>query len=200
MDPIALRLKNSPLGNAYLQTGVQLVLPSHAQKVLTAASQSALWRNRSVIKKDRLSPDTLYGTGFAVASKTFGKHENGCLAGVELSKEGLIKLYIPSVDMGNGSATTLSLTLAAIFGRPADEVEIGVTHYFDALKLISTAAKSEEEQGALSLNPFWTPSLVMSSAASTSAYHLRHTVLEAARVIWNFGLLPAAIKCSRLHA
>jgi CO/xanthine dehydrogenase Mo-binding subunit len=192
MDPIALRLKNCPLGNVYTQTGVQLVIPNHAQKVLTAASQSALWRNRSVIKKERLSPDTLYGTGFAAASKTFGKHENGCLAGVELSQEGVIKLYIPSVDMGNGSATTLSLSLATIFGRPADEVEIGVTHYFDALKLISTAAKSEEEQGVLSLNPFWTPSLVISSAASTSAYHLRHTVLEAARVIWNFGLLPAA--------
>jgi CO/xanthine dehydrogenase Mo-binding subunit len=192
MDPIALRLKNCPSGNVYTQTGVQLVIPNHAQKVLTAASQSALWRNRSVIKKERLSSDTLYGTGFAVASKTFGKHENGCLAGVELSQEGVIKLYIPSVDMGNGSATTLSLSLAAIFGRPADEVEIGVTHYFDALKLISTAAKSEAEQGILSLNPFWTPSLVISSAASTSAYHLRHTVLEAARVIWNFGLLPAA--------
>lgn len=191
IDPIELRLKNCPLGHAYTQTGMQLVIPSHAQKVLTAASQSALWRNRSAIKKERQTPDTLYGTGFAAASKTFGKHENGCLAGVELSKEGVIKLYIPSVDMGNGSATTLSLSLATIFGRPADEVEIGVTHYFDALNLISTEAKSEEEQGALSLNPFWTPSLVISSAASTSAYHLRHTVLEAARVILNFGLLPA---------
>ncbi len=191
IDPIALRLKNCPLGNAYTQTGLQLVIPSHAQKVLTAASQSPLWRNRSLIKKERLTPDTLYGTGFAAASKTFGKHENGCLAGVELSKEGVIKLYIPSVDMGNGSATTLSLSLTDIFGRPADEVQIGVTHYFDALNLISTIAKSEEEQDALSLNPYWTPSLVISSAASTSAYHLRHTVLEAAKVIWEFGFLPA---------
>lgn len=199
MDPIGLRLKNIPLGNAYLQTGVPLVIPSHARKVLTAASQSELWLNRSVLKKERLTPDTLYGTGFAAASKTFGKHENGCLAGVELSKEGVITLYIPSVDMGNGSATTLSLSLADIFGRPADEVQIGVTHYFDALNLISTVAKSEEEQGVLSLNPFWTPSLVISSAASTSAYHLRHTVLEAARVVLNFGLLPAAHQLLGLH-
>ena len=192
MDPVEIRLKNCPPGNLYTQTGVQLVIPTHAQKVLTAARQSSLWRNREINKKQKSSSEMLYGTGFAAAFKTFGKHENGCLAGVELSSNGVIKLYTPSVDMGNGSATTLSLSLTSIFGRPADEVQIGVTDYFDALSLITTTAKSEKEQSELSLNPFWTPSLVISSAASTSAYHLRHTVLEAAKVIRDFGLLPAA--------
>ncbi|MDN4016547.1 xanthine dehydrogenase family protein molybdopterin-binding subunit [Zwartia panacis] len=192
MDPIEIRLKNCLPGNPYTQTGVQLVIPTHAQKVLTAARQSSLWRDRASHKKQKSNSEILYGTGFAAAFKTFGKHENGCLAGVEISPNGMIKLYTPSVDMGNGSATTLSLSISSIFGRPADEVQIGVTDYFDALNLVTTPAKSEKEQGELSLNPFWTPSLVISSAASTSAYHLRHTVLEAAKVIRDFGLIPAA--------
>lgn len=191
MDPIDIRLKNCHPSNSYTQTGVQLAIPTHAQKVLTHASRSAIWLNRARIKEERSHSDTLYGTGFAAGFKTFGKHENGCFAGVELSPDGWIKLYTPGVDMGNGSATTLSLSLSSILGRPADEVQIGVTNYFDALSLFSTTAKSQKDQDTLSLNPFWTPSLVISSAASTSAYHLRHSVVEAGKVILEFGLLPA---------
>lgn len=192
MDPIDLRLRNCMQGNGFTQTGVRLAIPTHAHKVLKAARQSSIWRNRTGTKNEKSNGDILYGTGFASAFKTFGKHENGCLAGIELSQDGRIKLYISGVDMGNGSATTLSLSVASIFGRPADEVQIGVTKYFDALKIFSTAAKNEQDQIELSSNPFWTPSIVISTAASTSAYHLRHAVLEAAKVIFEFGLLPAA--------
>lgn len=192
MDPIELRLKNCIPGNGLTQTGVRLAIPTHAHKVLNAAAQSSLWRDRAIFKSKKSNDDILYGTGFAAAFKTFGKNENGCLAGVEISPDGLIKLYTPGVDMGNGSATTLSLSLASLFGRAAAEVQIGVTHYFDALKIFSTPAKNEQDQALLSSNPYWTPSIAISTAASTSAYHLRHAALEAAKIIVEFGLLPAA--------
>lgn len=193
LDPIELRLKNCIPDYGVTQTGVQLAIPTHAHKVLTAAKQSKIWKDRFTNKKDNLSGDFFYGTGFAAAFKTFGKNENGCLAGIEITQHGVIKLYISGVDMGNGSATTLSISLSDVFGRPADEVQIGVTTYFDSLKLVTSAALSEKSQAELSSNPFWTPSIVISTAASTSAYHLRHAVLEAARVILEFGLIQAAI-------
>lgn len=197
MDPIALRLKNCIQDQGLLQTGVRLAAPSHAQAVLRAARRSRLWRSRARLQAEKTQGDLLYGTGFAAAFKTFGKNENACLAGVELSADGRLKLYIPGVDMGNGAATTLALSLAMVLGRPADEVEIGVTQGFDALQLVSTPAQSEQEQTRLATDPFWTPSIVMSSAASTSAYHGRHAVLEAARVLRDHGLVPAA--AHRLH-
>lgn len=200
MDPIELRLRNCIAEHGVTQTGVTLAIPTHAQKVLTAAKQANIWRSRIATKKEFSNGDFLYGTGFAAAFKTFGKNENGCLAGVEIAPSGMINLYTPGVDMGNGSATTLSLSLAEMFGRPADEVQIGVTDHFDALNLVSSAATSEENQATLSNNPFWTPSIVISTAASTSAYHLRHAVLEAAKVIVEFGLLPAAAAVLELRA
>ena len=192
-DAIDLRLQNCLIGEGYLPTGVQLAIPAHAHKVLNAAKGSRLWQNRSQNRGKSRDEDLISGIGFAAGFKTFGKNENGCLASVELTEEGKLKLYTPGVDMGNGSATTLSLTLQEILGKPADEVNIGVTNEFEKLKLFSTIATSELEQKKLSSNPFWTPSIVISTAASTSAYHLRHAVLEAAKIILQFGIWPSAV-------
>ena len=200
MDPIELRLRNLVKGNGRTQTGVALAIPTRAHEVLEAARQSELWKQRKALKADKSNQDSLYGTGFAAAFKTFGKHENGCLACVELTEQGVLRLHTPGVDMGNGSATTLSLSIADVLGRPADEVEIGVTTYFDALKLVSTEAKSQAEQDQLAANPFWTPSIAISTAASTSAYHLRHATLEAAKLLRDLGLIPAAKKLLHLPA
>ena len=199
MDPIALRLKNTIQGEGYIQTGVRLATPTYAQEVLTAARRSRIWQSRQRLRKEKTKGDILYGTGFAAAFKTFGKNENGCLAGVELSEDGRLMLYTPGVDMGNGSSSTLALSMKSLLGRPADEVRIGVTTHFDALKLVSSEARSEQEQAQLAANPFWTPSIAMSSAASTSAYHLRHVVLEAAKVLRDHGLVPAAARRLNLN-
>jgi CO/xanthine dehydrogenase Mo-binding subunit len=198
MDPIELRLRNLVKGDGRTQTGVELAIPTRGHEVLEAAKQSDLWKQRKALKEEKSNENTLYGTGFAAAFKTFGKHENGCLACVELTEQGMLKLHTPGVDMGNGSATTLSLSIADILGRPADEVQIGVTAYFDALNLVSTEAKSQAQQDLLAANPYWTPSIAISTAASTSAYHLRHATLEAAKLLRDFGLIPAAVKLLQL--
>lgn len=199
MDPIALRLKNCIQDDGYLHTGVKLATPVHAHTVLKAAQASRIWHTRQRVRAEKTKGDILYGTGFAAAFKTFGKNENGCLAGVELTENGRLKLYTPAVDMGNGAATTLALSLKSLFGRPADEVHIGVTGYFDALQLVSSQAQNDTEEAMLAANPFWTPSIAISSAASTSAYHLRHVVLQAARVVLEQGVLPAAAQSLKLN-
>jgi len=199
MDPIDLRLENCIQDDGYMHTGVKLAAPAHAHEVLKAAKASRIWQTRQRVRAEKTKTDILYGTGFAASFKTFGKNENGCLAGVEFTENGRLKLYTPAVDMGNGAATTLALSLKSLLGRPADEVHIGVTGHFDALQLVSSEAQTETEQDMLAANPFWTPSIAISSAASTSAYHLRHVVLQAARVVLDHGVLPAAAQCLNLH-
>lgn len=192
MDPISLRMKNRIRGHGLTISGVKLAVPTHADQVLNAAIHSDLWRKREWNKKNRSRGDWMHGTGFAMGFKTYGKNENGCLGGVEMTEKGELVLYTPGVDMGNGSATTLSLSISEILGRAADTVHTGVTTFFEALNIFTSPVTSQKDQDTLSMNPFWTPSIVISTAASTSAYHLRHTVLEAAKLVLQFGLWPAA--------
>ena len=198
MDPIDIRIRNSFTGKGMILSGVRLAIPTNAHQVLRAAHSSRIWQERVINQKKRSNAKSLFGTGFAMGFKTYGKHENGCLAGVEITEKGELHLYTPGVDMGNGSATTLSISLASIFGRGADQVNIGVTDYFEPLKLVSSSPTTEEDQSTLSANPFWTPSIAISTAASTAAYHLRHTVLEAATIVLKFGIWPAAVLLLKL--
>lgn len=198
VDPIQMRIKNTIKGKGTTLSGVTLAVPTHAHQVLNAAYASRAWQDRAMKKRNLSKENILIGTGFAMGFKTYGKNENGCLAGVEITKTGELLLYTSGVDMGNGSATTLSLSLASVLGRSADTVHTGVTERFDALNIFSTPAKSEEEQKKLSTDPLWTPSIVISTAASTSAYHLRHAVLEAAKIVVQFGIWPAAVRLLNL--
>src|SRR5260370_9840023 len=52
---------------------------------------------------------------------------------------------------------------------------------------------SQDEQDRLSLNPRWTPAFASSSSASNSAYYFTHTTQAAARVVFLYGLWPAAV-------
>ena len=200
IDPIELRKKNLPSGLGQLQTGVKLADDTHAIELLEAAQKGALWQERKAKKTQRSDANTLYGTGFAFGAKTFGKGDDACLAGLLLDQQGQLLLMTNGVDMGNGSATTLPLSVKEVLGRPADSVQIGVTTQFDALKIYDKMANSEDEQIKLSQDPHWVPLVSMSTAASTSAYQLRHSVLEAAHVLVQYGLWPAAVSILKLNA
>jgi CO/xanthine dehydrogenase Mo-binding subunit len=193
IDPIQLRLKNAITANENIQTGVKIANNFHAIEVLKAASESSLWVNRKSNKAQYSSLDTLYGTGFAFAAKTFGKGDDACLAALVMDPKGNLFLSTNGVDMGNGSATTLPLSLKTILGRPADGVQTGGSTEFDALKIHESFIKNDIEQSQMAKDPFWVPLISMSTAASTSAYQLRHSVLEAGKVLLQFGLWPAAV-------
>ena len=193
MDPIQLRLNNTISSQENIQTGIRIANNFHAIDVLKAASQSPLWTNRKNNKEQHSSLDTLFGTGFAFAAKTFGKGDDACLASLTLDPKGNLFLTTNGVDMGNGSATTLPLSLKTILGRPASGIQTGGSTEFDALKIRDSFVKNDDEQSQMAKNPFWVPLISMSTAASTSAYQLRHSVLEAGKVLLQFGLWPAAV-------
>ena len=200
IDPIELRKKNIIPGFSQLQTGVRLVDETHAIEILDAAKSCSLWSERKANKARRSNEKTLYGTGFAFGAKTFGKGDDACLAGLLLDQQGQLSLITNGVDMGNGSATTLPLSLKTILGRAADSVQIGATTQFDALQIYDKMAQNEAEQLSMSKDPRWVPLVSMSTAASTSAYQLRHSVLEAAKVLLEYGLWPAAVSILKLKS
>lgn len=192
IDPIDLRLMNVIKGRGELISGVPLAAPIHATQVLEAAKRSPAWMNRNKGDAPSGIEPFIRGTGFALGCKTFGKGDDACMAGLYLEPSGTLKLMTSGVDMGNGSATTLPLSLAEVLGRPADEIQIGVSTEFDPLQLKGVEPKSEDEQLKLSQDPFWVPVVSMSTAASTTAFQLRHSVIEAGKIILEFGLWPAA--------
>ncbi len=200
VDPIELRKKNVAKAYQPIQSGVQLVDDAHASELLDAAKNCSLWRNRKINKAQRSNVKTLYGTGFAFGAKTFGKGDDACLAGLLLDPKGQLLLLTNGVDMGNGSATTLPLSVKTVLGRAADSVQIGATTQFDALNIYDKIVKNESEQKKMAQDPNWVPLVSMSTAASTSAYELRHSVLEAAKVLLQFGLWPAAASILKLNA
>jgi CO/xanthine dehydrogenase Mo-binding subunit len=80
-------------------------------------------------------------------------------------------------------------------GRPADVLEMAVTEWPDLPVETSgdPHAMSQDEQDRLSLNPRWTPAFASASSASNSAYYFTHTTQAAARVVFLYGLWPAAV-------
>lgn len=52
---------------------------------------------------------------------------------------------------------------------------------------------SQEEQDQLQINPRWSPSYCSPSSASNSAYYFSHSTREAARLIFDNGIWPAAM-------
>jgi CO/xanthine dehydrogenase Mo-binding subunit len=54
-------------------------------------------------------------------------------------------------------------------------------------------AMSQAEQDRLSLDPRWTPAFASASSASNSSYYFTHTTQAAARIVFLYGLWPAAV-------
>ncbi len=193
LDPVDFRLKNLVPDHKPMHTGV---VPAHkipSRRVLEKIQESSLWKNRHNDQLQKSTADKLYGVGMALAVKSYGKSPGDtCLASITIAEEGAITLSTHSVDMGNGTATTLPLALFDILGRAADAVIMGDTDHFTPLSLEGPKAKDQIDQDRLAKNPRWVPSRSMSTAASAGAYQMRHPVVEAAKIIFQFSIWPAA--------
>ncbi|SMF30598.1 xanthine dehydrogenase family protein molybdopterin-binding subunit [Pseudobacteriovorax antillogorgiicola] len=194
MDPIELRMKNIITDPQAVHTGTVPLFRINSDLLLKKAQQTALWRNREAEKKKRSQGDTLYGVGVALAVKSYGKNPGDtCLATVMIDADGKLRMHTNSVDMGNGTATTLPQALTSVLGRHADQIKMGVTSEFEALNLYSKRAKNQKEQDEFAQDPRWVPFKAMSTAASAGAYQMRHAAIQAADVLLEHGLWPAAL-------
>jgi CO/xanthine dehydrogenase Mo-binding subunit len=197
LDPIEFRLRN------VLKSGMkntQGAIPAgaiRADEVLVKASQHEMWRKRAErkVEFESQNPGKRYGVGFGCVQKDFGTGAETSFARVEFSEDGRISLFHSGAEMGTGMSTSQSVLCAQWLGKPADEAHFSVTDW--ALLPMETSGDpymmSQDEQDKLQTNPNWTPSYCSPSSASNSAYYFSHSTREAARLVFEQGLWPAAL-------
>jgi CO/xanthine dehydrogenase Mo-binding subunit len=197
IDPIEFRLRNA------LKSGMkntQGAIPAGAirvDEVLAKAAKHDIWLKRAERKAEFESqnPGKRYGVGFGCVQKDFGTGAETSFARVEFSDDGRISLYHSGAEMGTGMSTSQSVLCAQWLGKPADEAHFSVTDW-TVLPVVTSGdpyIMSQEEQDKLAADPAWTPSYCSPSSASNSAYYFSHSTREAARVVFEHGLWPAAM-------
>ena len=197
LDPIEFRLRN------VMKTGMrttQGAIPdgiARGEAVLQRAKAHPLWTERSARKSayEAAHPGKYYGVGFAACHRRFGIGLEASFAKVELAADGTISLAHTAAEIGTGTSSAQAVACARWLGRPADRVELAVTDWPELP--VETSAGSldvdESEQNRLAANPRWTPNLATASSGSNSSYYFTHTTREAARLVFQHGLWPAAL-------
>ncbi len=134
-------------------------------------------------------------------TKDYGSGADCSLGRVEIDPNGRIAIYCDHVEMGNGIGTALANRVAAHLGGVADEVAVARIDTFDPLGLVASDdpyAMKQAAQDAAQRNPRWVPAISSPTSASIGAHVGTHAAAEAARVIFRFGLWPAALKLWRI--
>ena len=191
IDPVVFRRQNLLKKGKKTPTGATPTYEIFSDKLLDAVASCELWRHREGRKKELSRDGKLYGVGLAMVVKSYGTNLDACLAEVHIREDGVIHISSDGIDMGNGSATTLPISIAALLGRNAASVKMGATADFAPLQLTMTYDRSQEQESEHAKNPRWVPNISLSTAASTFPQRL-HAVLQAARVLLKCGIWRAA--------
>src|ERR1700742_116988 len=103
--------------------------------------------------------------------------------------------------MGNGIGTAVANRVAASLGNVADEIAVSRVDTFGPLALVTSGnsyTMDQATQDAAQRNPRWVPAISSATSASIGAHVGTHAAAEAARVIFRFGLWPAALALWRI--
>ena len=120
---------------------------------------------------------------------------------VELVPDGRITIYCDHVEMGNGIGTALANRVAMHLGGVADEVSVSRVDSIDALGLVTSGdpytmdQKTQDRRRKIRAG---CRRSVRRPVASIGAHVGTHSAAEAARVIFRFGLWPAALELWRI--
>ena len=128
------------------------------------------------------------------------RHRRGLLAGARWKsiREGRIAIHCDHVEMGNGIGTALANRVALHIwaASPTKSRSRGSTRSA-ALALVTSGdpyTMDQATQNAAQRNPRWVPAISTATTASIGAHVGTHAAAEAARVIFRFGLWPAALE------
>ncbi len=197
IDPIDLRLKNIiKAGQANTQGGVAYSAERYAE-LLNAVKEHPIWSKRAERKQEfeTENPNLRFGTGFAICTKKFGTGTDAPASYIELKRDGTLIAGVSAMEMGTGTQTAQALVTAEYLGRGADVMNLSETAIWDVLQMEQTMspwALSLDYQEKMQKNPRWVALSAFDSAASNSAYYQSKTTVDAAKVIFRYGLWPAA--------
>lgn len=188
IDAIELRRRNVLRTGDRTVTGAPLTQEMRLAEICARAGAHPLWTARADTKRARDSAARLYGVGFALANQAYGTGADCAMAEVAIDAEGGLTVRTNCIDMGNGSATSLAISTARHLGANARTVEMGDAARFAALGLSADPTPPEAPWD----DPRWTAGYDLSSSACMTAFHQVHVVEQAARVLLEASLLPAA--------
>ena len=196
LDPIEFRRRNALQGGWRTMAGNPYIASVRTPEILDKLEAHPIWRDRAE-EKARASSGFLVGTGIACAAKDYGTGADCSLGSVQIDADGRITIHCDAVEMGNGIGTAAANRVAAYLGGVADEVSVAQVDVFGPLGLVTSFDPytiSQENQDAEARNPRWVPAISSATSASIGAHVGTHAAAEAARVIFRFGLWPAALE------
>jgi CO/xanthine dehydrogenase Mo-binding subunit len=201
LDPIEFRRRNALKTGERTLTGNTYDDSIRTPEILDKLEQHAIWRERAAEKARGKAAGILVGTGVACAHKNYGTGGDCSLGAVEIDPQGRIAIRIDDTEMGNGLGTAVANRVAAYLGGVADEVALAQIDAFGPLALMKSGDPytiDQKMQDAAARDPRWVPEISSATAASTGAHVGTHAAAEAARVIFRFGLWPAALDLWRI--
>ena len=196
LDPIDFRRRNALKQDGRTMTGNPYTVSVRTTEILDKLENHPVWQQRAAEKARAEKDGILIGTGVACATKDYGSGGDCSNGRVELGPDGTIAIYCDHVEMGNGIGTALANRVAMHLGGIASEVAVSQVGAFDALKLVTSGdsrTMAQSTQDRLEKNPRWVPAISSATSASIGAHVGTHASAEAARVIFRFGLWPAAL-------
>ena len=197
LDPIEFRRRNALKTNGRTMMGNPYSVSVRTPEILDKLEKHAIWQRRGEEKARGQRAGIFVGTGVACATKDYGTGADCSLGRVEIDPEGRIAIHCDHVEMGNGIGTALANRVATHLGAIADEVTVANIDTYDALALVTSGDSyimDQPTQDAAQRDPRWVPAISSPTSASIGAHVGTHAAAEAARVIFRFGLWPAALE------
>jgi CO/xanthine dehydrogenase Mo-binding subunit len=201
LDPIEFRRRNALKSGERTMTGNTYAVSIRAPEILDKLEQHAIWRERAQEKARGREAGIAVGTGVACVTKDYGTGADCSSAAVEIDPQGRIAIRIDDTEIGNAVGTAVANRVANYLGGVADEVALAQVDAFAPLALVTSGDPytiDQKTQDAAARNPRWVPAIFSATAASTGAHVGTHAAAEAARVIFRFGLWPAALDLWRI--
>ncbi len=201
LDPIEFRRRNALKPGGRTMTGNPYSVSIRASEILDKLEKHPIWQRRAEEKARGQQAGTLVGTGVACVTKDYGTGADCSLGKVEIDPDGRIAIHSDAVEMGNGIGTALANRVAGHLGGVAGEVAVAQVDTFGALSLITSGdsyTMDQATQDAAQRNSRWVPAISSATSASIGAHVGTHAAAEAARVMFRFGLWPAALELWRI--
>src|SRR6266478_1845046 len=197
LDPIEFRRRNALATGGRTMAGNPYIVSVRTPEILDKLEQHPIWKQRAEEKARGQQAGILVGTGVACATKNYGTGGDCSVGSVEIAPNGHITIGCDYAEMGNGIGTAAANRVAAHLGGVADEVAVAQIDTFGPLALVTSGdsyTMNQRTQDATARNPRWVPAIFSATAASTGAHVGTHAAAEAARVVFRFGLWPAALE------
>lgn len=195
IDPLEFRRRNLLKPGGRTMTGNPLTVSVRTHEILDKLEKHPIWRKRAE-EKARAKPGFVVGSGVACVTKDYGSGADCSLGLVEVGPDGRISIHCDAVEMGNGVGTAVANRVAFHLGGIADEVTLAQVDAFDALDLVTSGdpySIPQADQDAAAKNTRWVPAISSPTSASIGANVGTKAAAEAARIIFRFGLWPAAL-------